>query len=452
MKLRVEKKYIITAVLSFLVIAASILFFLAVNNFGRILSAISFLFSILSPVIFGFAFAYLLAPVLNFYEKTVLKKLNNNPERKKLTRVLGMMMTYLSFLAIIVFFLWTLIPTLIDSIRGVIGNSNQYIENITSFVNEFLKGSAAEGVVQDQLNNIADNIINSMDMLPSVLNSAVSNLITVVIEVANSIINILIGVVISVYFLAGKENFFAQTKKVMFALFGKRVANRTIEITAHTHNVFSKFIFGRIIDSAIIGVICYVGMLILRLPHPALIAFIVGITNIIPFFGPFMGAIPSAILILFDDWVKMIWFVIFILILQQFDGNFLGPKIVGKSVGLPAFWVIFAILIGGGLFGIPGIFMAVPIFVIIFGLFNAFITRRLQSKGMPDKSSQYREITAEHEETTPESESESESGFGLWGKVKGLFWRKESPETETRQTFEKDDLKARASEADINSN
>ena len=210
-----------------------------------------------------------------------------------------------------------------------------------------------------------------------------------VLSFAKSLWNFIIGLILSIYIMGMKETFAGQAKKILFAIFKADHAKKLINDIRFVDDTFGGFIVGKLIDSAIIGVICFCAMSILKLPYVVLISVIIGVTNIIPFFGPFLGAVPSAILILMVNPAKVIPFVIFILVLQQFDGNILGPKILGDSTGLNSFWVISAITIFGGWFGVPGMAVGVPTFAVIYALFKRRINVVLEKKGLSSKTSDY---------------------------------------------------------------
>jgi predicted PurR-regulated permease PerM len=232
-----------------------------------------------------------------------------------------------------------------------------------------------------------------------------TSLVGSIITIFKSLLNFIIGIIISIYLLVDKERFIAQAKKVLYAFLTRERANNFINNLRYSDKIFGGFISGKIIDSLIIGVLCYIGMLVLRLPYSVLIAVLVGITNIIPYFGPFIGAIPSAFFILMIDPKKCLVFVIFILILQQFDGNILGPKILGDSTGLNSFWVIFSITVFSGLFGILGMFIGVPVFAVIYAAFKTLINKRLEIKHMPVETSYYIDYDYDPDEDSTDGNS-----------------------------------------------
>lgn len=229
--------------------------------------------------------------------------------------------------------------------------------------------------------------------LLSQINELMGNLTESVVILVGGIFDVIIGMIISFYFLFSKEMFVRQIKKCTYAMFSSRHANLVLHFATKTNEIFGGFIIGKLIDSAIIGVLCFIGLSILKMPYTLLVSVIVGVTNIIPFFGPYIGAIPSAILIMLEDPMKGIYFIIFVLILQQFDGNILGPKILGNSTGLSAFWVIVAILLGGGLFGFVGMVMGVPTFAVLYYMVGVIMKSRLEKKELPTESSYYDEMS-----------------------------------------------------------
>ena len=197
---------------------------------------------------------------------------------------------------------------------------------------------------------------------------------------------------ISIYVLFSKETFAGQGKKITFALFNTKTANQIIKDTRFISDTFIGFISGKIIDSIIIGFICFAGTSILKMPYALLISVIVGVTNVIPFFGPYLGAIPSTILILMVNPVKCIYFILFILVLQQLDGNFIGPKILGQSTGLSGFWVIFSITIFGGIMGVPGMIIGVPFFAVLYAMIKRLTNRLLLKRGLPSETNKYMNV------------------------------------------------------------
>ena len=208
-------------------------------------------------------------------------------------------------------------------------------------------------------------------------------------RIFSSIWNIVLGIVVSIYLLTDKEKFFALSRKITISLFSEKRADRIFELTERTDSIFGKFITGKILDSFIIAIMTFITMTIFKIPYTVLISFIIGLTNIIPFFGPFIGAIPATILILFVSPIKALWFIIIIIVIQQIDGNIIGPKILGDRLGISAFWILFSLLIGGKLFGFIGLIIGVPLFVFIYSIIKDIIESRLKKKGLPYESDEY---------------------------------------------------------------
>ena len=218
-------------------------------------------------------------------------------------------------------------------------------------------------------------------------------LTTGVIDFVGEIFNALIGIIVSIYILYSKEMFGKQGKKITYAVLNARHANIVLHVMQKANEIFGGFLIGKIIDSAIIGLLCFFGLTLLNMPYTLLVSVIVGVTNVIPFFGPYIGAIPSAVLILLADPIKGVYFLVFILVLQQLDGNFIGPKILGSSTGLSSFWVIFAILLGGGMFGFIGMLLGVPSFAVIYYIVQMVVNGKLHKKNLPEATEFYDEFS-----------------------------------------------------------
>ena len=394
MKFDWNKKYLTIALLSFFVIALGILFYGLVNNFFTVLAVIAYFIGILSPILMGFAFAFILAPILTFFDTKcfpkLLKKMKNKKKAKKLIRGLSVFCTLLIALLVIGAILWFLIPQIVKSILGMVDGIPSYVENIKAFALNFASSNP-------ELSNYFNQSFTDVDAF---LQSYAPNLSTwasgLTMSVGRGLFSaimvvkdVLIGLVISAYIMYSKETFCSQTKKLTFAIFSRKIANKLLEVTYLANKIFSGFISGQMLDALIVGTICFIFTSIVGIPYAPLISIIIAITNIIPVIGPFLGTIPVALILLLDNPMNALIFVIFIIILQQIDGNIIAPKILGGSTGLSPFWVLFAIFIGGGLFGIPGIFLGVPTFALIFTLVSDFIKNRLTKKGLPNDVSSY---------------------------------------------------------------
>lgn len=423
MKFKINNKYFRWGLTAFLVVAASILFYYFMFHSSNIKAGIHTITGILMPVVWGFAIAYLLTPVLNCIEKKVLFPLcslchiKESKKRNSILRGIGILITACLFVALIYFLFYMLLSQIVPSVQNIISNFDTYINNFTKWLNKALEDNPEFG------SSIVKAINKYSSELESWLNDLLPNTVQLIKTVSLSVISVfgflwdfIIGFIISIYVLASKEKFAAQAKKITYAIFEQDTANTVIRNFRFTHKTFIGFLGGKIVDSIIIGILCFIGTSILHTPYAALVSVIIGVTNVIPFFGPYLGAIPSTILIFIVDPMhplNCLYFVIFILVLQQFDGNFLGPKILGNSTGLSGFWVIFAITLFGGLFGVLGMIVGVPIFAVIYAAVKSLTNTMLQKKNMPVELNNYEKLDFVDEEgfhtiVEPEKQSKKE--------------------------------------------
>lgn len=379
----------------FLVIAASLMFYFALLRMTDLSDGIGRVFVVLKPVVYGCAIAYLLNPIVSRVDRYLVpvleKRMSQKEKAQKLSRGAGIFVALILLGLLVAALFNLLIPELYTSIRNLVFTLPRQIGSALDHLNEARLDDSTTGTfIKTALEEGTDMFMTWMrtDLLDKT-NEIMSNLTVGVINVLSEIFNILIGVIISIYILFSKELFVRQSKKGIYAVFSADHANMILHLATKSNEIFGGFIIGKIIDSAIIGVICFFGLSILNMPYVMLVSVIVGVTNVIPFFGPYIGAVPSTILILLDDPMKGLYFVIFILLLQQFDGNILGPKILGNSTGLSAFWVIVAILLGGGLFGFVGMVMGVPTFAVLYYIAEMLVDNRLKYKKLPIDSEYY---------------------------------------------------------------
>ena len=350
---------------------------------------------ILAPVIYGAVFAYLLNPVYNRVQAAVMKLTKNiipdEKGRKRLGGFLGTLASLCLLVAVVVGLISMLIPQLISSIRGVMETLPSSINNLEIWLEKVLADNPDleqqvmqhYGAAADYLQNWLTNVV--VPNIYRIIGSVSSGVVLVV----QAVFDILIGLIVMVYLLNMKEKLLAQAKMIIYGVFPLKIANKVIEEGRYVHQVFGGFIIGKLLDSLIIGLICFVLLGFANMPYVLLVSVIVGVTNVIPFFGPFIGAIPSAFLILLSDPMKCLYFLIFVLLLQQFDGNILGPKILGDSTGLSSFWVLFSILLFGGLMGFVGMIIGVPTFAVIYRLVTEFTTWRLGKKALSGNLNEY---------------------------------------------------------------
>ncbi len=395
------KKYIVIATVTFITFCCCILFFFFIYRYHGFTAYWQKIMGILQPIIMGFIVAYLLNPVMAFLEGYLLRylkpRVKDERKAKKMSRSLGTLGAIAFFLLIIFLLLYMMIPELIKSIQNMMVNLPAELGEFDDWVSKVM---AEDSQMREWLEILGIDISSAggyveklfqTQILPQINTylSYVASITTGVINAVKLLFNFAIGLVIAIYLLTSKETFIGQAKKIVYTLLPPRYGNVVIHTMRISDQMFGGFISGKILDSAIIGVICYVGLIILRVPYSLLVAVIVGVTNVIPFFGPFIGAVPSVILIALADPIKGLYFLIFVLVLQQVDGNIIGPKILGDSTGLSAFWVVFAILVGGGLFGFMGMLLGVPTFAVIYYLLREAAAYILRKRKLPEETRDY---------------------------------------------------------------
>ena len=382
-KIEWNNKYTTIAVYVFLVVAACLLFKAGVEQFDVIWGWFQKIIGYLFPFIYGFVLAYLLSPLVRRIEKPLK---NNTQLRPKARRGIAMACAYLLVVIIIGVFGMVVGPVLAESTAQLVGNVSFYSKKINELINQLISYIPDESISQE----VQAALTQVFEVLYAFISSFLTQVVSIATKVVSSVIEVVMGIIISIYMLGDKERLIAQTKKVFSALLPERAYRQVIRVAHDSNQKFSGFITGKIVDSTIIGLLCAVGMLIFRMPFVALVSLIVGITNVIPYFGPIIGAVPGVILVLIGgDMMQALFFAIFVLALQQFDGNILGPAILGQSTGLSAMWVVFAILLFGGLYGFVGMIIGVPLLAVIFGVLRSIIDAILRKKGMSTDSRDY---------------------------------------------------------------
>lgn len=377
-----------------------ILLFEAVNNWSSVGNGWNTLYTIVSPFVYGLVIAYLLCPVYNGIVRRMYGLTKDTwRTRKGALRYARIMATIVSLIVLfgVIGGLFALI--LPETVRSITGLVQTMPERVNALIDWFMGLSVNQNnpemaaAIETLINHATSSFIDWAEntLLPR-LGDYMSKTFLGVWVTVKTVMNILIGVIVSVYFLNSKEKFKAQAKKTIIALCTKEKADDLFELANYSNMQFGGFINGKIIDSAIIGVLCFILMKIIGLPYTVLVSTIVGITNIVPFFGPFIGAIPGTLIILLENPIQALYFVLLILGLQQFDGNILGPKILGETSGLASFWVMFAILVGGGLFGFPGMILGVPTFAVIYYYAGKLLRKKLRRKNMAEDTEEYMEF------------------------------------------------------------
>jgi len=373
---------------------------LIMSNLNMVMEFMGKLFTIFSPVFFGLLIAFILNPLMTQTDRNLVsfltKKTKLKPEKiKKLSRAVAIMFAIFVALFVIYMFFALLLPNLVSSLTIIVSNMQSYYDTMQNWISDLAKNNP-------QYNDLILTAYNSVfkafekwleQLLENDLSKLASSLASQVVIVVKAATNLLIGLAAAIYLLASKEKFLAQVKKVIIALVKREKADRLFVVSSRSFAVFTGFINGKIVDSLIIGILCYIGMLIIGLPYPSLIATIIGVTNIIPFFGPIIGLVPCALLILLIKPIQALYFAIFILALQQLDGNVIGPHILGDRVGLPSFWILISITVFGSMFGFAGMLFGVPVFAVIYMLFKEFIEKKLTDKGAPISTNAYYDVS-----------------------------------------------------------
>ena len=385
---------------AFITIVLCILFFFVLYKLRELHAFSRTLSAILQPISFGAVLAYVLTPIYNRVRRWLSGWLSGPLKGARLVNRLasaGGITASLLFIILVAYGLVAaVVPEVVRSIVGIADDMDTYFATMSNWFNEFMsRDTIYAPYIRQLLDNVGiyiENLVNDT-ILPN-LNSYLVNLSAGVVQALRVTLNLIIGLIVAAYLLGCKDTLCAQSKKIIYGLFRTPAANLIVAKFRYAHQVFGGFINGKLLDSLIIGIIAMVFCNLLQFPYPMLLAVIIGVTNVIPFFGPFIGAIPCALLVLLVSPLQCLYFCIFILILQQFDGNILGPKILGDSTGLSSFWVLFSILLFGGLFGFVGMIVGVPLFAVFYSLVKDFIGWRLGRKDLSQDTDDYRGLYA----------------------------------------------------------
>lgn len=383
---RLQNKYFLISLYTVITIAISALIIYFIFNFNNIASLIGKLFSILSPIFVGFVIAYLINPVVNIFEKKVFLFKKSKKDRTRLKRVLSMLCSYVLVIAILSALISIILPQLYSSFETFASNISTYQSALEKWISSLMDDSSRYYPIVQRLLTLLDETVDKViayvtELLPKALG--------LIKDISVIFVNLLVSIFVSIYMISKKEYLAAQFKKLVCSVFSTKWVRRIYDLTDMLDDSVGGFIRGKIIDSAIIGVLCYIVMSIFRLDYAMLISVIVGITNVIPFFGPFIGAVPSALILLMVNPREVIPFVIIIILIQQLDGNFIGPKILGSSMGLSAFWILVAIIVMSGLFGFTGMIIGVPLFSVAYVLVERLVNDRLKEKQLPTDVESY---------------------------------------------------------------
>lgn len=406
---RPEKKYEVywnAGVTAFCVIVAAVIVYTIFNNLSGLGSVLSAINSALFPVYIGIMVAYLLSPLVDKMDQYVYIPLWNRVFKERKSKAMGIargcsVFTVLVLALFVIFgLLMLVVPEIINSVSSLTRNLPGYYKNMVEWGNHMFRSNPKfaeyyaqfSGTIYEKLLTWLQN-----DLLPS-SNKLLTMVTDGVVNAASVVMNLFIGLIVSIYLMGSKETFCAQMKKIMYAFLPVAKVNHALRVLGETHTIFAKFISGKIIDSLVVGVLTFIIMNIAGIPYTVLISVLIGVTNIIPFFGQYIGIVPSAILVFIASPSKGLLFLVLIIILMQFDGNVLGPKILGDSIGLGSFWILFSILFFGSLFGLLGMICAVPVFAVMYRMVKRWCATRLAKKDMPTETACYRDTKSIVEE------------------------------------------------------
>lgn len=410
------RPYLAIGLTAILVVLVCLAIFFFIYRFQGFSDGVAQIISSIQAVIIGFILAYLLNPVMKFFERIYNKKLflksGKIKNRPRLIRSLAVATAMAVFLAVVFVLVMMLVPQLVTSIQELVLTMGDKMDALISWVERLVNNTELAGQIERLAeegfaaleNWLREQFLNNGDEL-------VTQLTTGVVSVVKTIFNIIVGMIVAVYVLMTKERFVGQAKKIVYAVFRPKAGNTIMEVFRKADEVFIGYFIGYIIDSMIVGCICFVGMNIIRLPYAPLISVIVGVTNIIPYFGPYIGAIPSAILIFLVNPIQAVYFLIMVLVIQQIDGNVIAPKILGNSTGLSPFWVVFAILLMGGCFGIVGMVFGVPVFAMVYYLVKRIVEHFLRRRKLPTDTATFTKldrVDPETNEVKEQTEKEKE--------------------------------------------
>ncbi|MDY0234817.1 MAG: AI-2E family transporter [Gudongella sp.] len=386
MKVDWNVKYLTVAAYSFIVIALSIVFYLITSQLTMFTAQIHIFYQTMLPIIIGASMAYLFNFILEKVEGKIITPATKGKIKLKKKRAISMLITYAIVFTLLYIFTLVLFPQLVTSVVKFVNEVTDNFDEISLMVTNFI---ARINLRPDYMEYVTEWWQGILEQAFEFLKGLVPIIGNIVRILFSSIWNIVLGIVVSVYLLFEKEKFKAQIKKITYAVFSKKRADRTVELTKRADTIFGRFLSGKILDSLIIGILTYIVLITFGIPFPILVSFIIGITNIIPFFGPFIGGVPSFFIILIISPIKALWFILIIVVIQQIDGNIIGPKILGDSLGVSAFWILFSLLIAGKFLGLIGLIIGVPLFVFIYSIIKDNVETKLAKRGLPIETKHY---------------------------------------------------------------
>ncbi|MCR5344684.1 MAG: AI-2E family transporter [Lachnospiraceae bacterium] len=399
------RPYLAMGLTAFIVIAAAIIFFFFIDRYSGASKFMSLVIKALQPILVGVFLGYLLNPLVNriqdFIKKHSVKGKKCGKWLTNSARGIGIVIAMALLIFAVVLLVWLIGPQLYTTIEGLIVTLPSQAKSTVNWLKDVVQQNDAfekyAETIITEVTVFAQNFLKT-EVIPRT-KDIVTQVTGGILVIAKGLINFIIGMIVCIYVLIEKDHFKGIFKKALYAFFPTRAANSILKTARKSDKIFGGFLVGKIIDSIIIGILTYIVLLIFRIPYPVLVSVIVGVTNVIPFFGPYIGAVPSLLLVLLASPIKALYFLIILIVIQQIDGNIIGPKILGNSTGLSSFWVVFAIMLFGGVFGFWGMLFGVPVFGVIYYIIDGIAEYFLRKKNMPLHSEQYNDIDTVEPET-----------------------------------------------------
>jgi len=396
MKFDFNRQYTTIAIYAVAVLVLTFLIATAFLNIGVFFGWLGRAIGYAKPFAFGLAIAFLLNPILRVFDDRLLPRLFKRKLKRSHSRAISIILTYIIVFTLITLFIALAFPQIIASIGSLVDNITAYVDiledmyaQVMNYIRSDDQETAVEILISNVLARLVDTLDNLLDMASDYATALVGHIFSATQLITSTVFNFLLGIIASIYLLASREKLLAQFNKIMRAICSDRIYKLIIDIATDSNRIFNGFVVGRLVDSICVGILCFIGMSIFRFPYAVFISVIMGIVNIIPFFGSIFGGIVGFIIIYVESPVQSFWFAVFILLLQQFDGNYLGPKLVGNSIGIPTIWVLFSILFFGAMWGIPGMFIGAPFFAIIYSLVKRIVAFLLARKGESTNTKDY---------------------------------------------------------------
>jgi len=396
MKFDFNRQYTTIAIYALAVFVLTFLIAAAFLNIGIFFGWLRSTIGFARPFVFGLAIAFLLNPMLRLFDDRLLPRLFKNKLKRSHSRAISIILTYVIAFTLIALFIALAFPQIIASVGSLVDNISAYVgvledmyNQVMSYIRSVDQETAVEILISNVLARLVDAFDNLLDRASDYVTTLVGHVFSATQHITSTIFNFFLGIVVSIYLLASREKLLAQLNKIMRAICSDRIYKLVIDIATDSARILNGFVVGRIIDGICVGILCFIGMSIFRFPYAVFISVIMGIVNIIPFFGSIFGGIAGFFIIYIESPIQALWFAVFILLLQQFDGNYMGPKIMGGSIGIPTVWVLFSILFFGAMWGIPGMFVGVPLFAIIYSLVKRIVAFLLERKGQSTDTKDY---------------------------------------------------------------